>query len=136
MPRRSCRRLVAALLLALSGPGGLVAEEGAAPIRFEEVTAATGIAFLHDDGSSGRRYMPEIVTAGPATFDYDLDGRIDVWLPSGADLPGTEPPRRPHAQLARNLGGWRFADATEPAGILHEAFGVGATAGDVDGDAP
>ncbi len=134
MHRTWFRRLVAGPLLAMAIAGTLPAADDAAPIRFEEVTAATGIAFVHDDGSGGRRYMPEIVSAGPATFDYDLDGRIDLWLPNGADLPGTDPPRRPHAMLARNLGGWRFADATGQAGMFHEAFGVGATVGDVDGD--
>ncbi|MFM7076281.1 MAG: CRTAC1 family protein [Planctomycetaceae bacterium] len=128
-PARLLVRLLAAALWIAARAG---AED--APIRFEEVTAATGIGFVHDDGSSGRRYMPEIVSAGLATFDFDRDGRIDVWFPNGTDLPGTEPPRRPRRMLSRNLGGWRFADATEPAGLGAEAYGVGVTAGDYDGD--
>lgn len=130
---RSRAGMLAAALLVAAGAAPAV-ETGDVPIRFREVTDVTGIGFVHDDGSSGRRYMPEVVTAGLATFDADLDGRIDVWFPNGSDLPGTDPPRHPRAMLARNLGGWRFADVTVPAGLDHEAYGVGATAGDADGD--
>lgn len=125
------RAACAGFFLALAGAWGRAGEP---PIRFEEVTSLSGVGWVHDDGSSGRRYMPEVVTAGPATFDYDLDGRIDLWLPNGADLPGTEPRREPRALLARNRGGWRFDGVTAVAGLLHEAYGVGATVGDVDGD--
>jgi hypothetical protein len=79
----------------------------AAAIEFEDVTATSAIAFVHDDGSGGHRFIPETVTAGLATFDHDLDGRIDIYFPNGSDLPGTDPPRRPRAMLARNRGGWR-----------------------------
>jgi len=128
LPRPATGWLLIALALVAAARG----EE--APIRFEEVAGAAGIGFVHDDGSSGRRYMPEIVTAGLATFDYDLDGRVDVWFPNGTDLPGTEPRRHPRRMLSRNRGGWRFDDVTEAAGLAHDAYGVGVTAGDCDGD--
>ena len=59
------------------------------PIRFRDVTAQTGIAFRHTDGSSGRRYIVEYVSAGLATFDYDGDGLTDIYFVNGAALPGT-----------------------------------------------
>lgn len=105
-----------------------------AAIEFEDATAESGIGFVHDDGSGGRRFIPETVTAGLATFDHDLDGRIDIYFPNGNDLPGTEPPRRPRAMLVRNRGGWRFDDVTAAAGLDHESYGVGVTAGDLDND--
>ncbi|MFM7248951.1 MAG: CRTAC1 family protein [Planctomycetaceae bacterium] len=105
-----------------------------APILFREASD-TGIGFVHTDGSSGRRYLVEPLSAGVATFDYDGDGRVDVYFPNGAPLPGTPagaaPPR--HA-LYRNLGGWHFRDASLAAGIDCRAFGLGVVAGDVDED--
>lgn len=106
------------------------------PIAFADAGPGSGIDFVHDDGSSGRRYLVEPLSAGVATFDYDGDGRIDVYFPDGAPLPGKEPdPSRPprHA-LERNLGAWRFRDVSLQAGIDCRAFGLGVVAGDVDED--
>lgn len=138
MPANTRRLALRALLVASTGVLATApldaAEIDEAPIRFRDMTGSSAIGFVHDDGSSGRRYMPEVVTSGVATFDFDLDGRVDIWFPNGSDLPGTEPPRHPRGMLSRNRGGWRFDDATTRAGLDHEAYGVGATAGDVDGD--
>ena len=41
------------------------------PIRFRDMTAQSGIAFEHTDGSSGRKYIVETVSAGLAAFDYN-----------------------------------------------------------------
>ena len=45
------------------------------PIRLRDVGGKTGIAFVHTDGSSGQRYIPETVTAGLALVDYNGDGK-------------------------------------------------------------
>ena len=109
----------------------------AAPIRFVDATEASRIGFVHTDGSSGRRYLVEPLSAGVATFDYDGDGRIDLYFPNGALLPGAEPgdsesPRR-HA-LCRNLGAGVFGDVSLAAGIDCRDYGLGVVAGDVDED--
>ena len=104
------------------------------PIRFQEVTDQSGITFEHRDGSSGRHFTPETMSAGVATFDYDGDGLIDIYFPNGAALLGTtyDPPPR-HA-LYQNLGDWRFQDVSEQAGIVCTAFGLGIAIGDYDND--
>lgn len=104
------------------------------PIRFCDVTAQTGIRFQHTDGSSGRRYIVEYVSAGVATFDYDGDGLIDVYFVNGAPLPGTESPTVPRNALYRNLGGFQFAEVTEAAEAGDPSFGLGATVADYDND--
>jgi hypothetical protein len=103
-------------------------------IQFRDVTADSGITFVHTDGSSGRRYIVESMSTGLATFDFDGDGLIDIYFPNGAPLPGapTDPPPR-HA-LYRNLGNLRFAEVTDQAGVAATAFGLGITVGDYDHD--
>ena len=59
------------------------------PILLRDVTSQTGIAFRHTDGSSGRRFIMETVTAGLATFDYNGDGLIDIYFLNGAPLRGS-----------------------------------------------
>jgi hypothetical protein len=74
-------------------------------LQFKDVTDETGVTFVHTDGSSGRRYIVETVSAGLATFDYDGDGRIDIYFLNGAPLRGTVSKETPTNALYRNEGG-------------------------------
>lgn len=114
------------------GPG----REGGADVGFRliDVTDRTGIDFVHVDGSGGRRYIVEAMSAGLATFDYDLDGLIDVYLLNGAALPGTTYAAPPANALQRNLGGWRFMDVSAASGLDDTGFGLGVCVGDCNED--
>lgn len=103
-------------------------------IQLQDVTAATGITFVHRDGSSGRRYIVETITTGLASFDYDGDGIIDIYLPNGASLPGCKYAPVPQHDLYRNEGSWKFTEVSEPAGIRQFGYGMGVTAADYDND--
>jgi len=105
------------------------------PIKFRDVTAETGIDFVHTHGGSGRKYIMETVTAGLATFDYDNDGLIDIYFLNGRPLAGTEVKVQPKNHLYRNLGGFRFQDVTDRAGVDGGAgYGLGVCVGDYDND--
>src|SRR5687768_10241230 len=91
----------------------LWAANGPSPIQFRDVTHETGITFVHTDGSSGRRYIVESVSAGLATFDYNGDGRIDILFLNGSPLPGSPVSApAPRNALYRNDGKWKFTDVT------------------------
>jgi hypothetical protein len=101
----------------------------ASTIRFQDVTAETGIAFEHHflDSESGSTYRinPYDHGSGLALADVDGDGREDVYF---CDFLG------PNA-LYRNLGGMKFEDVTAKAGVaLERSLSVGAAFGDCDGD--
>lgn len=105
------------------------------PIWLRDLTPQTGITWRHTDGSSGKRYIVETISAGMATFDYDGDGLIDIYFVNGAPLKGTTwqgPP--PRNALYRNLGNFRFQDVTEQAGVGETGYGLGVTVGDYDND--
>lgn len=105
------------------------------PIRLKNVTAATGIGFVHTDGSSGRRYIVETVASGVAAFDYDGDGLTDIYFLNGKPLPGApQPDSPPRNRLYRNLGDFRFLDVTDRAGVGDTGYGLGVCAGDYDND--
>lgn len=127
--------LVGGLLtvLVLVVPGLWPARTG--PIELRDVTANTGITWRHTDGSSGKRYIVETVSAGLATFDYDGDGLIDIYFVNGAPLRGTNHPGPPPRNaLYRNLGNFRFEEVTEQAGVGDTGYGLGVTVGDYDND--
>jgi len=104
------------------------------PIVLEDVSAGTGIAFVHNHGGSGTRYIMETMSAGLALFDYDGDGLIDVYFLNGRPLPGTTSDVALKNRLYRNLGGFRFADVTDRAGVGDAGFGLGVAVGDYDND--
>ncbi|HEX8499656.1 MAG TPA: CRTAC1 family protein [Pyrinomonadaceae bacterium] len=107
-----------------------------APAVFEDVTARTTLAqFRHNAGGRDKNYIVETTSGGVAVFDYDNDGLPDVYLLNGSTLAaerGRE--RAPRAALYRNLGGWKFEDVTERAGVANERWGMGVAAGDYDND--
>ena len=105
------------------------------PIKFRDVTAQTGIDFVHTHGGSDRKYIVETVTAGLALFDYDNDGKTDIYFLNGRPLAGTKSKVQPKNRLYRNLGGFRFKDVTDEAGVGGAAgFGLGVCVGDYDND--
>jgi hypothetical protein len=106
---------------------------------FVEAAAESGLVFEHDNGATGRFYLPEIMGSGVALFDYDNDGDLDVFLVQGKPIEG--PPRHGGCRLFRNDTGsgdknraLHFVDVTERAGVGLEAVGMGAAVGDVDND--
>ncbi|MCA1817656.1 MAG: CRTAC1 family protein [Acidobacteria bacterium] len=108
----------------------------AAPRVFEDVTARTALAnFKHRSGSPAKDYIVETASGGTAVFDYDGDGRPDIYLLNGSTIAaqrGKEKP--PRAALYRNLGGWKFEDVTDKAGVANERWGMGVAVGDYDND--
>jgi len=106
----------------------------AGPITLRDVTRQTGITFRHTDGSSGRRYIVETVSAGLALFDYDGDGDVDIYFLNGAPLRGTKVTVAPTNALYRNDGNWRFTDVTAEAGVGDTGYGLGVAVGDYDND--
>ena len=115
---------------------------------FNEVAEKVGLTFRHYNGMTGKFFLPEIMGAGAALFDYDNDGDLDVYLVQGsvlepADKPGSTmfPWREtvtPRGKLFRNdLNSTRklqFTDVTEKSGIVAAGYGMGAAAGDINND--
>jgi enediyne biosynthesis protein E4 len=115
---------------------------------FREVAEEVGLKFHHFTGATGEFYMPEIMGAGVALFDYDNDGDLDVYLIQGTTFDPTQDPRRtkfpppagwkPGNRLFRNLlsetGKLQFVDVTEKAGVGHIGYGMGGAVGDYDND--
>jgi len=103
-------------------------------IVFTDVTRDTKIAFKHTDGSSGRRYLVETVSAGLALFDCDNDGYVDIYFLNGAPLKGAQGKKPPANALYRNNRDWTFTDVTKQSGLGDTGYGLGVAVGDYDND--
>ena len=79
--------------------------------------------------------MIETMAGGLAVFDYDGDGRPDIYFTNGAAGDGLRKTSPEYwNRLFRNDGGLRFSDVTEEAGVAGSGFSMGAAAADFDND--
>jgi len=104
-------------------------------VTFEEVPASkSGITWVHNNGHSNDRYLPETVGAGCAFFDYDNDGWMDVYLVNSGPSDFFTPNAPLRNALYHNNHDGTFTNVTDKAGVAGGTFGMGVAAGDYDGD--
>ncbi|MCZ6727297.1 MAG: CRTAC1 family protein [Acidobacteria bacterium] len=120
-----------AMTVAAASTAAFSQESGA--IRFVDVTASSGIDFVHNTGAFGQKWLPETMGSGVVLFDYNGDGKLDVLFLNGTKFPG-KPGRSSTQQLYENLGGMKFRNVTKAAGLAIEAYCMGGAAGDLDND--
>jgi len=116
---------------ALRNSPGAKARREPQPVRFE----SRPLDMIVNNGATGRKYLVETMIAGIALFDYDNDGRPDVFIANGASLPGLEKTDAGyHNRLFRNERGGSFAEVTAKAGVAGSGYSMGVAAGDYDND--
>ncbi|WP_153558376.1 CRTAC1 family protein [Roseimaritima sediminicola] len=103
-------------------------------VPFEDITAAAGIDWRHNNGARGDKLLPETMGGGCAFFDFDSDGDPDILLVNSTDWPWDTPSDRSQtAALYRNDNG-TFVDVTAGSGLDTPLYGMGAAVGDFDND--
>jgi enediyne biosynthesis protein E4 len=128
------------LLLTLLPPTLLGGQRAAAPrpesgrVTFTDVTKAAGINFVNQS-SPDKKYIVESMGGGAAFFDFDSDGRLDIYLANSFTVEGAlKGQPRPKAALYRNLGNGKFEDVAEKAGVADPGWAMGASVADFDND--
>jgi hypothetical protein len=110
-------------------PTGETQNGGSSAAWFEDVTERTGIKFKHEIGEKGKFFMPETVGSGAALFDYDNDGRLDVYLIQNAGAKS-----KAANQLFHQEPDGRFSNVSDSSGLDVTGFGMGVAVGDVNND--
>ena len=119
-----------------SKPEAGPAQDGGAGggIVLVDATAGSGLDFVHTNGASAERLLPETMGSGVAVFDADADGLPDVLLGDGAPLRGGSTRSGAGLALYRNLAALRFENVTAASGLGYPGYAMGFAVGDVDGD--
>ncbi len=117
--------------LLLSGAGALAQGRPPAPIHF----SPRPIAFSLDSCETPLRHAPETMAGGVAVFDYDRDGKPDIFFTNGANIDTLKKDSPKYwNRLFHNNGDGTFTDVTEKAGVKGTGFDVGVAIGDYDND--
>src|SRR5205085_4995296 len=121
---------------------------GASPVpdvQFTDVTGVTKIDFKHENSATSNKYLVETMGGGVAVFDYDNDGRLDIFFTNGAKIddpmPDSKLPdkadRKFWSRLYHQNADGTFTDVTEKAGLTgmpQHHYGMGEAVRDFDND--
>ena len=133
LSRRDFLAAACALLLPQRPKGklGLKPVSALSPIRFREVAQQAGLDFVLQNNPTPRKHMIETMAGGLAAFDYNNDGKIDIFFTNGAAIPSLEKDSpKFFNRLYRNDGGMKFTDVTLEAGVAGAGYSMGAAAAD------
>src|SRR5437879_5195938 len=91
---KSVRRVIYALLSFLAASTLLNAQQKSEPVhavayppgKFVDVTPSSGINFQYQASHTTKKYLLETMGPGVALFDYDNDGRLDIFVVNCAPL--------------------------------------------------
>src|SRR5215471_18893867 len=102
---------------------------------FEQIPAEkSGIRWIHSNGKSSEKFLPETTGAGCAFLDYDGDGWMDIYLVNSGKCDFFTPHPPLCNALYKNNRDGTFTDVTDKAGVAAGGFGQGIAVGDYDAD--
>ncbi len=104
-------------------------EETKAPPWLEDISEKVGLNFTHDAGPAGSYFMPQIMGSGAALFDYNNDGRLDIYLVQNGG-----PKSHSTNRLFRQEPDGRFTDVSKGSGLDIAGYGMGVAIADVNND--
>ena len=129
-------------VVAAQQSGSTPDSQKAFPCKFVDITAASAIHFNYISSHTSKHYLPETMGAGVALFDYDNDGRLDIFIVNGAPLQDPTPkgsiPQKTDPtywnRLYHQKADGTFEDVTEKTGLQGAGYGMGVAVGDYDND--
>jgi hypothetical protein len=136
LPRARHRWKAAVVSILLGGAAHLRARADATlGFAFENVGERAGLAAVTVFGGRDQnKYLLETTGCGVAFFDYDGDGRLDLFQVNGTTLEGFPQGQEPTNHLYRNRGDGTFDDVTAKAEVGGSGWGQGVCTGDYDND--
>jgi hypothetical protein len=93
------------------------------------------IPFHLETDETPTRHVPATMAGGVAVFDFNKDGRPDIFFTNGANLSTLQKDSPKYKnRLFRNEGNGVFTDVTDQAGLAGTGYDDGVAVGDYDND--
>jgi hypothetical protein len=93
------------------------------------------IPFRVENDETPAKNAPEAMAGGVAVFDYNDDGRPDIFFTNGANIATLKKDSPKYRnRLFRNDGNGVFTDVTDAAGLAGTGYDMGVAVGDYDND--
>ena len=114
-------------------------------VQFTDITERSKVDFTQQNSATSNKYLLETMSGGVALFDYDNDGRLDIFFTNGAliqdpmpdgKLPDKSDKKYWNRLYHHNADG-TFTDVTERAGlngVSQGYYSMGVAVGDYDND--
>jgi enediyne biosynthesis protein E4 len=123
----------------------LAAAATAVQVSFVDATETSKLDFRQEASPTSNKYLLETMGGGVAMFDYDNDGRLDIFFANGAHISdpmkeGEKPnksDRKFWDRLYHQSADGTFIDVTEKAGLTgrpQNTYNLGVAIGDYDND--
>src|SRR3954463_13202259 len=104
---------------------------GGSRLRF----AYEAIDFKVDSDETPEHHAPETMAGGVAVFDYNNDGKLDIFFTNGANIDTLQKDSAKYSNhLFENDGHGHLTDVTQKAGLAGNGFDMGVAIGDYDND--
>jgi enediyne biosynthesis protein E4 len=114
-------------------------------VQFSDMTEQSKVNFTQENSATSNKYLIETMGGGVAVFDYDNDGRLDIFFTNGAliadPMPDGAMPDKSDKKFWNRLyhqnADGTFTDVTERAGLTgmpQGFYSMGVAVGDYDND--
>ncbi len=128
---RLARQIFATSLLTVAAVALLRSSPASSPIWFELKT----IPFRLENDETPAKNAPETMPGGVAVFDYNGDGRPDIFFTNGGNISNLKKDSPKYRnRLFRNDGNGVFTDVTDAAGLAGSGYDMGVAVADYDND--
>jgi hypothetical protein len=93
------------------------------------------IDFRLENSETPLAHAPETMAGGVAVFDYNNDGKLDIFFTNGANIDTLQKDSAKYSNhLFENDGHGHLTDVTQKAGLAGNGFDMGVAIGDYDND--